>query len=102
MASGGWRLALPECPVRLPAAVPPVPRRRVLQLRTHAGLAGERRVRFCPPHVPSRTVEWLPRARRRMAQGHLALDPGLPARGPAFFPGGAPPDPRPHAPVSYT
>src|ERR1039458_8770606 len=42
MASGGLRLALPERPIRLPAAVPPVPRSGVLHLRSHAGLAGPR------------------------------------------------------------
>src|ERR1019366_10450338 len=97
MASGGLRLALPGRPIRLPAAVPPVPRSGVLHLRTHAGLARQCRIRLCPPDVSARTLERLSRTRRRMAPGPLALDPGLPARRPAFFRRRAPPDPRPHA-----
>ena len=34
------------------------------------------------------------RPRRRMAHGNFAVDAGLPARRPSFFPGGAPPDAR--------
>src|ERR1035441_1289912 len=92
MASGGLQLALPERPVCLPAAVPPVPRSGILHLRAHAGLAGQRRVRLRPPDVSARALERLSRARRRVAPGPLALDPGLPARRPAFFSGRAPPE----------
>src|ERR1035441_9378054 len=97
MASSGLRFAWLDRPVRLPAAVSPIPRRGVLHLRPYAGLAGENRVRFRASDVPARPVEWLSRTRCRMASGRFALDPGLSARGPAFFPGGAPPDPSSHA-----
>src|SRR6185436_9873340 len=101
-ALGGMRFAVPGRPVRLSAAVPPVQWSRVLHLRTHAGLAGEDRVRFRPPHVSPRTAQWLSRARRRMASGHLALDPGLSPRRPPFLAGRAPPDPHTHTQCGTT